>query len=67
MTETLPTDDTHAALGLIDEALANMQHRELVSSDEVSDLLLDLRSLLAKSTTEELEAAFGGTEGALAT
>lgn len=67
MTETLPdTDDTTTAVGLIDEALANMMHRELVSSDEVSDLLLDLRSLIAPSVTDEIETAFGA-EGALAT
>jgi hypothetical protein len=35
------------ALAVIDRALGTMQHRELVSSDEVADLLLDLRVLLA--------------------
>lgn len=35
------------ALAVIDQALVTMQHRELVSSDEVADLLLDLRLLLA--------------------
>lgn len=35
------------ALAVIDQALVTMQHRELVSSDEVADLLLDLRVLLA--------------------
>lgn len=34
------------ALAVIDQALVTMQHRELVSSDEVADLLLDLRVLL---------------------
>ena len=34
------------ALGVIDTALANMMPRELVSSGEVADLLLDVRSLL---------------------
>jgi hypothetical protein len=34
------------ALGVIDQALAKMIQRELVSSGEVADLLLDVRSLL---------------------
>jgi hypothetical protein len=34
------------ALSVIDQALAQMLRRELVSSGEVADLLLDVRSLL---------------------
>lgn len=34
------------ALSVIDRALGQMLNRELVSTDEVSDLLLDVRSLL---------------------
>lgn len=34
------------ALALIDRGLGEMLHRELVSTDEVSDLLLDVRTLL---------------------
>lgn len=34
------------ALALIDRGLGDMLHRELVSTDEVADLLLDVRSLL---------------------
>lgn len=34
------------ALTIIDRGLADMRHRELVSTDEVSNLLLDVRSLL---------------------
>ncbi|MBT4984667.1 MAG: hypothetical protein HOJ85_09525 [Ilumatobacter sp.] len=41
------------ALGVIDGALAKMMSRELVSTGEVADLLLDVRSLL----TTEAEAA----------
>lgn len=37
------------ALAVIDKALAEMLRRELVSSGEVADLLLDLRSLLSQS------------------
>lgn len=40
------------ALAVIDKALAEMLRRELVSSGEVADLLLDLRTLLtARQTT----------------
>ncbi len=34
------------AISVIDEALAQMMRRELVSSGEVADLLLDVRTLL---------------------
>jgi hypothetical protein len=37
------------ALGVIDEALAQMLQRELVSTGEVADLLLDVRTLLTAS------------------
>jgi hypothetical protein len=37
------------ALAVIDKALAEMFRRELVSSTEMADLLLDLRSLLTSS------------------
>jgi len=43
------------ALTVIDEALAKMLNRELVSTEEVADLLLDVRVLLtanASSTTQ---------------
>lgn len=40
------------AMAVIDQALGTMQTRELVSSDEVSDLLLDLRLLLAGIETK---------------
>lgn len=36
------------ALSIIDEALSQMVKRELVSSSEVSDLLLDVRNLLTR-------------------
>ncbi|HEY3484513.1 MAG TPA: hypothetical protein VGK49_03970 [Ilumatobacteraceae bacterium] len=42
------------ALGVIDEALAKMMHRELVSSGEVADLLLDVRTLLTAPSTVEV-------------
>lgn len=43
-------DDLEAireALALIDRGLGDLHHRELVSTDEVADLLLDVRTLLA--------------------
>jgi hypothetical protein len=36
----------HEALSVIDKALGQMMSRELVSSGEVTDVLLDVRSLL---------------------
>jgi hypothetical protein len=39
------------ALSVIDGALARMLHRELVSTGEVADLLLDVRTLLTAEPT----------------
>jgi hypothetical protein len=47
MTDTQSADVILEALALIDRGLGQMLHRELVSTDEVSDLLLDVRTLLA--------------------
>ena len=44
------------ALRLIDSGLSDLMHRELVSTDEVSDLLLDVRMLL---TAAEMATASG--------
>lgn len=45
MTET--TDAViHEALSVIDKALSQMMSRELVSSGEITDVLLDVRTLL---------------------
>lgn len=59
MTETIAVDTITEALALIDRGLGDMQHRELVSTDEVSDLLLDVRVLLAaqQGDDEALESA----------
>ena len=46
MTETTEATVITEALAVIDKGLAEMLHRELVSTDEVADLLLDVRSLL---------------------
>ncbi len=43
------------ALSVIDGALAKMMQRELVSSGEVADLLLDVRTLLTDSQLTPIE------------
>ena len=47
MTETQELDVITEALAIIDRGLGEMLHRELVSTDEVADLLLDVRTLLS--------------------
>jgi len=44
------------ALGVIDDALATMLKRELVSSGEVADLLLDVRTLLTHPAPVDIGA-----------
>jgi hypothetical protein len=46
MTDTREAAVITEALTVIDKALAEMLRRELVSTGEVADLLLDVRSLL---------------------
>ena len=54
MTEARDAAVITEALTVIDKALAEMLNRELVSTDEVADLLLDVRVLLTAnaSTTQ---------------
>ncbi len=48
VTETRALDEVISeALAVIDKGLGELGHRELVSSNEVADLLLDVRTLLA--------------------
>lgn len=54
MTETREPTIISDALAIIDKGLAEMLHRELVSTDEVADLLLDVRTLLASTEAEPL-------------
>jgi hypothetical protein len=49
MTETTEPAIISEALAVIDKGLAELLHRELVSTNEVADLLLDVRMLLAAS------------------
>lgn len=72
MTETLETDTIppidsvqivqdpiNQALEIIDRSLGTLHQRELVSAAEMSDILLDMRSLLAAESdpVEQLEDA----------
>lgn len=54
MTETVAVDNIAEVLAIIDRGLGDMQHRELVSTDEVSDLLLDVRVLLSTTGGDEV-------------
>ena len=56
MRETIESDAISQALEIIDRSLGTLHQRELVSTAEVSDLLLDMRSVLAAAELElELE------------
>ena len=57
MTDTIATETLTEALILIDQGLAHVQHRSLVSATEVSDLLLDVRLLLAAPPASVAELA----------
>jgi hypothetical protein len=45
--ESVLTIDTAAAIAVIDESLVRLTQRELVSANEMTDVLLDVRRLLA--------------------
>jgi hypothetical protein len=51
-TDTHDEDTIHEALALIDQGLGTLMDRELVSSNEVTDLLLDVRTLLSRPSEE---------------
>lgn len=58
MNEILENDAIAHALQIIDRSLGTLHQRELVSTAEVSDLLLDVRSVLATAELElDLEQA----------
>lgn len=52
MTDTKEMKSITEALEMIDRGLGDLQHRRLVSTDEMSDLLLDVRTLLAASEND---------------
>jgi len=55
MNETLEIEAINQALQMIDKSLGVMHTRELVSTTEVSDLLLDMRSILASAGIDLVE------------
>ena len=55
MSETLEIEAINQALEMIDKSLGVMHTRELVSTTEVSDLLLDMRSILASAGIDLME------------
>ncbi|MEO1062447.1 MAG: hypothetical protein AAFZ07_13605 [Actinomycetota bacterium] len=57
MTDTRELTVIAEALEIIDGALQSMSGRELVSSSEVADLLLDMRSVLNTGDTAEVPGA----------
>jgi hypothetical protein len=61
MRDTLEGDAIAQALEIIDRSLGKLHQRELVSTAEVSDLLLDMRSVLAAAELEvDLERETAG-------
>ncbi|MEY2452026.1 MAG: hypothetical protein QOD92_1600 [Acidimicrobiaceae bacterium] len=57
MTDTRELDVITEALAIIDRGLGEMLHRELVSTDEVADLLLDVRTRLTQEELSQEEPA----------
>jgi hypothetical protein len=49
MSGTIERETVNEALGVVDQGLGRLLHRELVSANEAADLLLDVRSLLARA------------------
>ncbi len=54
----------HEALTIIDKALGQMMSRALVSSGEITDVLLDVRSLLTMPAITVVDTAAGEAERA---
>ena len=52
--EAINQETINEALAVIDASLGRLHQRELVSSSEVSDVLLDVRSILAAAGLEEV-------------
>ncbi|MFT5531505.1 MAG: hypothetical protein ACI91O_001532 [Candidatus Poriferisodalaceae bacterium] len=60
MTETHDVLIISEALDVIDGALNDLLHRELVSTNEITDILLDVRTLLSKKSDHvEIPAVTG--------
>ena len=56
MSGTIDTEVIEEALAIIDRGLGQLLHRELVSTAEATDLLLDVRSLLTGALGDGLES-----------
>jgi hypothetical protein len=59
MTDQLSATDNHEAviteaIAVIDQALGQMMSRELLSSNEVADVLLDVRTALTTPQPEQV-------------
>ena len=52
MTDTLEREVIHEAMILIDQGLGDINSRSLMSTDEVANLLLDLRMALSAADVE---------------
>jgi hypothetical protein len=57
MTDTQEPQILEDALKIIDQGLNDMLNRELISTNEVADILLDVRSLLTREETIEVSAS----------
>lgn len=55
MTETRDTETISEVLALIDRGLGDISERSLVSSAEIADLLLDVRTLLTRDDVHTLQ------------
>jgi hypothetical protein len=53
MADMLEHEAITEALSVIDESLVKLAQREIMSSSEVSDLLLDVRLVLAEAAERE--------------
>jgi hypothetical protein len=61
MTDSRETDAINEALIVIDRGLGTVQSRELVSTSEVADLLLDLRLLLMSAAVDAEPSGVAGS------
>ncbi len=56
MTSTIERESISEALALIDKELVKLVKRDLVTTNEVADLLLDVRTLLASVDLSDVPA-----------
>lgn len=58
-----PDQVIEEAVAIIDRALRDLVHRELVSSQEVADVLLDVRTLLSAAQRDRTPEPQGSGAG----